>query len=431
MAFLGMRGTGDWAADERPKSWRETILYLYPNGSVPLTAILSKMSSEPVSDPEFNWWTKSLAGQSGAITGVYTDEILSTAYVSGGVSGSVLYVKMAAALVSEFRAGHTVMLRDASDYTLDCVAKVTKVVSNGASSYLTISLLEADDNSTQSHYLADADRILIIGSVQAEGAPMPDAVAYNPTKIYNYTEIFETPLEITRTAKKTKLRTKNSYIEAKREALELHGIEMEKSWIWGIRTENTGSNGKPERTTGGILWFIKTYAPNNVDDFSLNTDYTGKTWLQGGEDWLDEQLEQIFRYGADDKLALCGSGALLGINRLVKANGMYQLAPKTTSYGIKVIEWVTPFGIINLKTHPLFSYEETNRNSCIILEPSMLKYRHIEDSDTFFKPDKSEKTGGPNSVDGTKESFLTEAGLEMHHPSKFGYLNGFNTDNDL
>lgn len=26
--FLGMRGTGDWVTDQRPKSWRETILYL-------------------------------------------------------------------------------------------------------------------------------------------------------------------------------------------------------------------------------------------------------------------------------------------------------------------------------------------------------------------------------------------------------------------
>lgn len=50
--FLGMRGTGDWGTDERPKSWREMILFLYPNGSMPLTAMMSKMKNEKVSDPE-------------------------------------------------------------------------------------------------------------------------------------------------------------------------------------------------------------------------------------------------------------------------------------------------------------------------------------------------------------------------------------------
>ena len=58
MAFLGMRGTGDWATDERPKNYRQGILYLYPNGSAPLTGLLSKMSvslSPPINRVGFTW----------------------------------------------------------------------------------------------------------------------------------------------------------------------------------------------------------------------------------------------------------------------------------------------------------------------------------------------------------------------------------------
>lgn len=54
MAFLGMRGTGDWATDERPMNWRQGILLLYPNGSAPLTAILSKMGEQKVDDAQFH-----------------------------------------------------------------------------------------------------------------------------------------------------------------------------------------------------------------------------------------------------------------------------------------------------------------------------------------------------------------------------------------
>jgi hypothetical protein len=50
--FLGMRGTGDWVAGQRPMNWREQIMYLYPNGQAPLTAILSMMGSESVDDPQ-------------------------------------------------------------------------------------------------------------------------------------------------------------------------------------------------------------------------------------------------------------------------------------------------------------------------------------------------------------------------------------------
>lgn len=426
MPFLGMRGTGDWATDERPKNWRQGILLLYPNGSAPLTAILSKMGEEKVGDAQFHWWTKTLATQGGAITNIYTDIGLSSAYASGGAAGNILYVKVAEAVADEFRIGHQALLRDASHQDVDVNAKVIAVVKNGASSYIACKLLEADDNGASTD-LSDADTILIIGNMNAEGAAIPDAIAYDPEKWYNLTQIFRTPLEITRTAMLTKLRTEDAYKEAKRESLELHSIEMEKAFLFGIRTENTGANGKPERTTLGLIPAIKAGAAANVNDYSLNSSYSGQTWLQGGEDWLDAYLEQIFRYGAADKLAFAGSGALLGINKLAKATGQIQLNPTTTDYGLKVVEWITPFGVIHVKTHPLFSYEATTRNCMAIFEPSKLKYKYI--SDTMFKKDPAMKQAGFTAYDGTKEEWLTEAGLEYHHPTCFGYLTGFNTDN--
>jgi Family of unknown function (DUF5309) len=424
--FLGMRGTGDWATDQRPMNWREGILFLYPNGSAPLTAILSKMGNEKVDDPQFHWWTKSLASQGGAVTGVYTNAALTSAYTSGGTAGQTLYIMMAAATVGELRVGHQVLLRDSDHLDVDVNAKVTAVVTNGSSSYAACKLLEADDNGASTD-LSDCDRILVCGNINAEGAPIPDAIAYDPTKWYNLTQIFRTPLELTRTALRTRLRTGDAYKEAKREGLELHSIEMEKAFLYGIRSENTGANGKPERTTGGLIWAIKNGASDNVDDFSLNSDYSGQTWIQGGEDWLDSKLEQIFRFGAQDKLVFCGSGALLGIQKLAKTYGNIQLTPQSMDYGIKVVSWITPFGTIHLKTHPLFSYETTTRSAMLIFEPSMLKYKYIDD--TMFKKDPAMNQAGFTAYDGLKEEWLTECGLEYHFPTKFGYLTGLNTDN--
>lgn len=55
--IAGLRGTstGDYASDERPKSFREMILWRDPNGATPLTALMSRMKTEAVDDPEFSW----------------------------------------------------------------------------------------------------------------------------------------------------------------------------------------------------------------------------------------------------------------------------------------------------------------------------------------------------------------------------------------
>jgi hypothetical protein len=430
MAFLGMRGTGDWATDERPLNWRQGILKLYPNGDAPLTAILSKMGNEVTTDPQFHWWTKNLASQGGAVTGVYTNAGLSVAYVSGGAVGDTLYVKMAELTASEFRTGHQVLLRDASHLDVDVNAKAVAVVLNGASSYVACKLLEADDNGATTD-LSDCDAILIIGNINAEGGPIPDAIAYDPDKWYNYSQIFRNALEITGTAKETILRTTVSYMEKKREALQYHSIEMERAFIFGVRTENVGANGKKERTTMGIINAIKEGAPTNVANYKLDTTYSGDSWLTSGEEWLDSKLEQIFRYGASEKLAFAGSGAILGINRLAKSTGQIQLMPMTTDYGIKVMHWVTPFGDLYLKRHPLFSYDTVTRNSMLIVEMSELKYRYIRNRDTKFIPMSGEVSGGGERIDGTVEEWLTECGLEIHHPLKHAWLSGFNENNTV
>ncbi len=165
-----------------------------------------------------------------------------------------------------------------------------------------------------------------------------------------------------------------------------------------------------------------------VDAYDFNTDYSGQTWLQGGEDWLDEQMEVIFRYGASEKMAWCGSGAVLGIQRLVKNSGHYNIEKNEGAYGIKVLSWITPFGVVHFKTHPLFSFEATNRNVMVIHEPKDMKIRTI--TDTMFEGENPEARGY-TKIDGTKEQYLTELGWEYHHPNGWGYLKGFNTDNDL
>lgn len=430
MAFQGMRGTGNWAPDERPLNWRQGILYLYPNGRAPLTGLLSKMGEETTTDPQYHWWTKNLAQQGGTITELYTDAGMAAALAAGGTAAGVtLYAKVAQALATEFRVGHEVLLRVSTNLNADVVGKVISVTLNGANSQIAVRLLEPDDNGGTTN-LSTANTILIIGNINAEGAPIPEAIAYDPVKFLNYTQIFRTPLDITRTARKTTLRTEDAYKEAKRESLELHSIEMEKAFLFGIPTENVGTNGKPERTTGGLVDAIRRYAPSNMSDYRVDPNYNAETWLIGGENWLDEKLELLFRFGAMEKVAFVGSGALLGVNKLAKNNGQFNFTPQTTSYGIKVVNWVTAFGSVSLWTHPLFSYDATTRNAMLIFEPAMLKYRYIDDT-MFMGMDTNKVSPSHERLDGTKEEWLTECGLEYHHPIKFGYLNGVGQDNTL
>jgi len=151
-----MRGTGDWVNNQRPQNWRQQIMYLYPNGMAPLTAILSMMGSKKVDDPQFNWWTQVQSTVEGAVAGVFTVADLSVAYVGGGVAGDTVFVSITTTLANRIRQGHQILLRDVSDYRVDVVGKITGVTRGVTNSVLAVKLLEADDNSPD-HDLSDCD----------------------------------------------------------------------------------------------------------------------------------------------------------------------------------------------------------------------------------------------------------------------------------
>lgn len=428
--FVGLRATGDLASDERPEDWRAGVLRLWPNGDAPLTALTSMIKSEKVTDPHFHWWTKTLPLQRATLqnNGVYEDAACSDAYDASDdyAAGLTVYCKVTIAAAKEFREGHQVLIRDASDYTNDINAKVTGIFPMDATyAAIACKLLEADG--TGNDDLSTADTILVIGSINPMGGDRPVALGIAPYELENYTQIFRDSLDLSRTLMETKLRTTNSYVEAKKDALQLHALGLEKSLIWGKGSVGVGSNGKPEYTTNGLLYWINTYG--TVQDYVADSgvDYAGKTWLEGGEQWLDEHFEEIFRYGSSERLAYVGSGAMLGIQRLVKQLGMMQITPETTTWGTKVRVWTSVFGTVTFQTHPLFSHEVTNRHSMVIFEPANLRWRYV--TDTRFAPDTLYGKGGGSGKDGKEEDFLTEAGLEVQFPETGGFLNGVGLDN--
>jgi len=432
--FLGMRSSEDFAPDSaRPTSYREMILYMFPNGDMPLTGLMSKMSSESVDDPKFTFYQQALPNQRGAITGKYTNSTLATPYTgSAAAANSQLFLKMAAADVQHFRKGHQILIRDASDFDVDKNAEVImEPVSNGVNSFLTCQLIEADSSTDAGNSLANADVALVIGNINAEGAPRPQAIAYDPNELWNVTQIFRTPMEITRTAKNTKLRTPEAKARAKKEALQLHGIEMEKAFIFGQRSQRTDpSTGNFKRSTRGIISSIRAESGAIVKNFALDSDYNGASWLEGGEDFLNNRLRQIFRYGSKRKVAFSGDVGLAAINQLVLNKGTFNFTAQTAAYGIQITTWVTPFGTLDIITHPLFTYESSNERTMVIYDPTMLKYRYLQNSDTnYYEYTSTKGQQGEIGYDADLGEFLTEAGLEFHHPITGGILYGLGLNN--
>lgn len=426
MAFLGMRGTGNFPEGAILNDWRQMLLYLYPNGNAPLMAIMAMLESERTTSPTFEWWSKTMPVQSGVVTAVYTDSNLATVYASGAVEGDVLYLKVSAATVNHFRNGHQAEITKALDPRYSLNSKVISRLEAGDSSYIAVKLIETP---VGAYPITGVNYISVIGNINPEGGTMPDSISYDPTSFSNYTQIFRTPLSITRTAMRTQIKYGTpAYQEAKREALELHGFELENAFTFGRKSSRNGANNKPERTTQGIVSALRTEYPTNFRDFRYDAAFSGQTWAQGGKAWLDKTMADLSDYGSGDRLALHGGAAGTGLRALVEAGTEMHITPQTTDYGIKVNTWVTENLTINFKKSPMYARKPTTDNMILLLEPRNLRFRYVDDT-TFKEDEGALTTTRNNSKDAVEEEFLTEAGLEYHHLQSAMVLYGVGSAN--
>lgn len=393
MALPGMKSTADFGTDERPKNWREGILLRTPRNGAPLFSLTAAMKSAETDDAEFGWWEEDLQLYvlelgAGNLTNVATTVPLA----SGGLTlkpGDML------------RASATGEVMRVVTVVSDTSITVTRALGPGGTPAGTAAALTTSAGGNKT------GQLVYIGSAYREGAPRSIGTSLNPTKVRNFTQIFRTPVEWTRTAMKTRLRTGDAVKEDRRRTLNKHAMGIERAFWLGTPYE-TLESGQPLRSTGGVLNFIP--AANQA------------TMTAGGVDLdeLEDQFANIFAYGSAEKVAWGGIKTLTLIGRIIRKNSKMEIGPTgEKEYGMNVRRLYTPAGTLVLMEHPLFS--ATNgplSEDLVIMDTDQLRYRYI--TDTVLLKDREDR-----GTDGKAEEYLTECGLEFGLGNTAYWLKGF------
>lgn len=394
MPISGLRDTSNFVTDQRPQNWREGIMFLYPNGSVPLTALTSLMKTRKVDDYSFNWWDKQHQSRRVALTAnINASDTSTIVAVANGAKG----YKVGDIFYSE----HTgELFRLQTDPASDTALDLTRGFAGSTKVAITYNGAGVNPNLT------------CIGSAYEEGSSAPTGVNYDPVKRSNYTQIFRNTFEGTRTAFRTRLRTGDAVKEAKRECLELHSGDMERAFWFG-RAVDTTHKGKPLHTTAGILNYID--AGNIVD---ANADYPGGVTMTG----LEEYMYNAFKWGSNEKMIFGGNRSLLTLQQIFRKNAQWDFQSGIKEFGMNVTRIECPFGSLVFKNHPLFNRMVGGTTGgtdyygveswMIVLDMNELNYVHLEGADTQYQPKLAD-----NGMDGMKSGYLTEAALELHHPT--------------
>lgn len=356
--IAGLRGTGDWGTDERPKNFREGILRFNPAGTSPIFALTSKAGKKTTDDPEFAWWAEGnaiirlrVAGALGTSDQLITvDSLDPTATTLGANLGTATNLKPGDVLLVEPAADNAVYDHELIQVT-DVMTDTQFTVNRGV-------------GGTTAAAISNAGFLTVIGSAYAEGTGVPRPTSRNPVKFSNLIQIFKDTYELTGTADQTKTRTNNNYSEDKKRKVWKHSADIEWSFMFGRKNETTGENGKPLRFMGGLRESIPA---SNVTVFS--SAVTPTSLLSAFSPLFD------FDTGAGDtRMAFAGNLALIELSKVFKDEVMFNVNNVVKVYGMDFQEFVLPMGRVLMKSHPLLSRHPLYRKSMFVLDFSAIKY---------------------------------------------------------
>lgn len=403
-AVAGLRGTGDWATDERPKNFREFILFRNPNGTTPITALMARIAKETTDDPEFNWWD-----EPDDITRLLVNGALGagdTTVVVDSSDPSTSDPDARWGVATHLAAGDILMVEPAADAA---VFTVEYIVVTGVQSETQFTVKRGQLGSTAGA-ISDNANLLRIGSVFSEGSQSPAAVSRNPIKYTNFCQIFKTAYELTETSRVTKTRTGDPLKNDKRRRMADHAKALEFSTMFGRKSETTGDNGKPQRTMDGIRRFIPTKT----------------TTVFGAAVTISSFLDAVYPVfdfdtpAGDQRICFLGNAALNELNKVIQtdSNTQIQYGGTIRQFGMSLTEWRLPQGTLFLRTHPLLNRHPLYDNSMWILDFAAMRWRHMPGRDTKFMDNIQQ-----NDEDTKKGQWLTEGGLEVRFGGlTMGYL---------
>lgn len=402
--IAGLRGTGDFGADERPKSFREGILRYNPNGEAPIFALSAKAGKHKITDPEFSWWNEGNAlvrlqingSHAAGDTLINVDTADPTSTTMSANYGTATHLKPGDLLMVEPAA-------DSATFNPEII-EVDNVLSD---TQFTAKRGQAGSSAAT---IADNIWLTLIGSAYAEGTGVPRAVSRGPIKFFNYTQIFKDTYELTGTLDKTELRIGDPWSEDKKRKAYDHSRAIELSILFGRRSETTGENGKPKRTTGGLRTFIP----------AANTTVFGSATTPNS--FLDA-IAPVFNYSTgagDTRIMFIGNTAAIELGKIFNAatNIHINTTEKVRVYGIGFQEVTLPQGRLLIKTHPLLSLHGLYKKSGFIIDFDALKWAPMPGRDTKAKDDVQ-----TDDEDVRRGFWMTEGGIMVDYGGlTMGYL---------
>jgi Family of unknown function (DUF5309) len=394
----GIFNSGMITQDLAKKSFAGMITRLFPNGNSPLFGLTSMLSAETALQAEHGFFTKTMlfpqltlsaAGQTSTDT---TFTVTSTVNIIPGM----------------------MMRADATG---------ENILINGIVSPTQVSV-QRGIGSTNAAAITASTNLYQVGSAFEEASLRPNALAINPVRVTNLTQIFRDTWAISDSARATQVIAGDTNVaENRQDCAAFHAVNIEKALFFGQKFSST-RNGQPFRTMDGIYsivsnlaYYPPSYASPNVTIAGGTTNYTQ----------FEAAFDPCFNQATDPKVAnervmFVGGTAKKVINNIGRLNGTYFMVNGQTDWGLQFDTIKIARGTFRVIEHPLFNTNASWSKLAIAVDLSSFQLAYLGDRKTQNKEFNMDMDATDNGIDAVGGTLTTELTTVIKNPPAYGIM---------
>lgn len=383
------------------RSFADTILRLFPNGSAPIYALAAKMGKKRAVSSTHGYFSKVWAFVTTTST---SGDTSSASLITVGSTAGMYPNQVLAVIASTGTTGENMRV-------INVVSSTQVNVTRGFGRQAAASI-------------PSGARIIGIGSAFPEGSQRPGARAMSISYIPNYTQIFRNAWGLTDTARAslTEMAGYSNVSENRKDCALFHSIDMESAIIWGQPKMDT-SGATPLHTTQGIVDAMVQYTDSasndNVVQAAATTNYSQ----------LITMVEAPFFWSTDagssnERLGFCDRKAMKVITDIGRNSGQVQIMQDQTHFGMKFTSFVFYGGVINLIQHPLMNGLDPSGGNLLIVDLNAVKLAYMDGRDAAVEEYNAQMKNVELGTDGVGGSLTSEFAVELINPYACGIVKG-------
>lgn len=387
----GIFSSALFTQDLARKSFSGMITRLMPNGTAPLFGLTAMLKTETALQFEHGFFTKTMLFPqltTGA-SALSTDTTITVASTLNVLPGMIMRVQ------STFE-----------NIIINAILSATSVsVTRGV-------------GTTAAAAIGNAVNLYQIGNAFEESSLRPTALAINPVRITNYTQIFRNTWAISGSVAATQMLVGESNVsENRQDCAAFHAADMEKAIFFGQKSLST-RNGQPFRTMDGLINIVSTlgnypssYSATNVTTAGATTNYTQ----------FETALDPVFNQTTDPKVAnerllFVGGVAKRVITAIGRLNGTYFLVDGQTNWGLQFTTFKTSRGTFRMIEHPLFNTNADWGAMAVAVDLSTFNLAYLGNRKTMNREFNMDGEAVDNGIDAVGGTLTTEVTCEVKNP---------------